>query len=100
MLQNRKRPTGTLLLAGLAAFAYYKYSKMSDEQKKNLVGDWKEKGKKFYEENVPDNIKNLFGNKGASQQDTAFDSRNQTNGSYQNAGQEYQSYNQGSGDQF
>ena len=100
MLQNRKRPTGTLLLAGLAAFAYYKYSKMSDDQKKNLVGDLKEKGKRFYDDNVPDNIKNLFGGKSSSQQDRGFENRNQFNGTQQNTGQEFQSYNQGSGDQF
>ncbi len=41
MATNRKG----LLLAGLAAFAYYKYSKMSPEQKKNLFSGIREKGK-------------------------------------------------------
>ncbi len=50
-----------LLLAGAAAaFAYYKYSKMSDEQKNNLVGDLKEKGKKLYEQYVPQDIKDML----------------------------------------
>ena len=40
-------PLGGILLAGLAAFAYYKYSRMSPEQKDSLVGDLKERGRKL-----------------------------------------------------
>ncbi|HVG40881.1 MAG TPA: hypothetical protein VM888_04650 [Chitinophagaceae bacterium] len=98
MVQNKKRPTGTLLLAGLAAYAYYKYSKMSPDQKKNLVGDWKEKGKKFYEDNVPENIKSMLGNKSGSQGNTMGGSG--FNSTQQSTGQDFQNYNQGSGDQF
>ena len=50
-----------MLIAGLAAFAYYKYSKLSEEQKRNLVGDLKEKGKKLYDQYAPEEIKNMFG---------------------------------------
>ena len=46
-----------LLLAGLAAYAYYKYSKMSPESKKNLVDTIKDKAGKY----LPDNLKNIFG---------------------------------------
>ncbi len=60
MLQNRRAPKGGLLLAGLAAFAYYKYSKMSEEQKRNLVGDLKEKGKKLYDQYMPTEVKSMF----------------------------------------
>ena len=49
-----------LALAGLAAWGYYKYSKMSEDQKKNLVSDLKQKGQKLYDENIPQNIKGLF----------------------------------------
>lgn len=59
----RRGGFGTLLLAGAAAFAYYKYSKMSDEQKRNLTSSIKEKGKKFYDENIPENLKSMFGKK-------------------------------------
>ena len=52
---------GTLLLAGLAAFGLYKYSKMSEDEKRNL----KEKGKKLVDENL-NNLKNVFGNQSAS----------------------------------
>ncbi len=64
MLQNTRIPKGGLLLAGLAAFAYYKYSKMSEEEKRNLAGNLKEKGRKFYDQYVPENIKNMIGKKG------------------------------------
>jgi hypothetical protein len=62
-----KMGSGSLLLAGLAAFAYYKYSKMSEQEKKNLVGGWKEKGQKLYDEYVPENIKSMVGKKEGSQ---------------------------------
>ena len=58
-----KRPTLPLLLAGLAAYGYYRYSKMSAPEKEKLVGGLKEKGRKFYDEKVPQNIKDLFGQK-------------------------------------
>ena len=35
---------GTLLLAGAAAYAYYRYSKMSAEQKRDLTNNLKNKG--------------------------------------------------------
>lgn len=50
---------GSLLLAGLAAFGYYKYTKMSTEEKDQL----KEKGKKFYEDNVPQNVRDAISSK-------------------------------------
>ena len=46
----------TMLLAGAAAFAYYKYSKMNDQQKKDLV----DKGKKLVNENLG-GLGNMFG---------------------------------------
>ncbi len=46
-----------LILAGLAAFAYYKYSKMSADEKRNLVSSIKDQGKKLYDQYVPGNIK-------------------------------------------
>jgi hypothetical protein len=43
----------TLLLAGAAAFAYYKYSKMSPQQRKDLVGGLKDKATKLWEQFAP-----------------------------------------------
>jgi hypothetical protein len=58
MLQKKK--TRVLLLAGLAAFAYYRYSKLSAEQKRDLSNIIKVKGKKLYDQYVPRHIKNMF----------------------------------------
>lgn len=60
MIQNKKLPAGGLLLAGIAAFAYYKYSKLSSEEKENLVGDLKAKGQKLYDEYMPEKYKSMF----------------------------------------
>ena len=54
MLRNR---TG-LLLAGLAAFGYYKYSKMTPEQKNSLVA----KGKDLLNKNFS-GFENILGKK-------------------------------------
>jgi hypothetical protein len=45
-------------LAGLAAFGYYKYSKMTAEEKKNLM----DKGKDIINKNFG-NLENMFGKK-------------------------------------
>ncbi len=58
-----RRGLGPLLLAGLAAFGYYKYSKMSELEKQDL----KNKGKKFVDENLGQ-LKGVFGKKGGNQQ--------------------------------
>ena len=46
--RNYSAPAGGLLLAGLAAFAYYKYSKLTTEEKQDLVSNLKERGKKLF----------------------------------------------------
>ena len=48
---------GGLLLAGLAAFGAYKYSKMSEDEKRRLM----DKGKKLVNDNLG-NLKNTLGN--------------------------------------
>ncbi|MEO9020868.1 MAG: hypothetical protein ABI237_14555 [Ginsengibacter sp.] len=60
-MSQKRKSTAPLLLAGIAAFAYYKYSKLTPEQKKDLGGTIKEKGKKIYDKYVPHSVKNLFG---------------------------------------
>jgi hypothetical protein len=63
MLRGMSRPKGgALLLAGLAAFVYYKYSRMSDEEKRRIATNLKEKGRNLYDRYVPVNIKSMFGN--------------------------------------
>lgn len=48
-----------LLLAGAAALAYHKYSKMSEEEKSQLIEKIKSKGKQFYDQVSP-NVKDAF----------------------------------------
>jgi hypothetical protein len=60
MLRNNKRSGGSLLLAGLAAFAYYKYSKMTPEERQNLFESLKAKGKKLVDDYLPANLKDTF----------------------------------------
>ena len=74
MLQNKKMP-GTLLVAGIAAYAYYRYTKMTEEEKKNLVGDLKQKGQKLYDQYVPEEIKGFFAKK-QEQDDSSFNNAN------------------------
>jgi len=52
---------GALILGGIAgAMGYYLYSQLSEEEKKEVVGNLKQKGKKVYDDYVPDNLKNKF----------------------------------------
>jgi len=51
---------GGLILAAMAAIAYYKYSQMSEEERRNMVNNLKEKGKKFYDRYMPGNVKEMF----------------------------------------
>jgi hypothetical protein len=53
-----KSGIGSLLLLGAAAFGAYKYSKMTDQQKKDLVN----KGKKLVDE-ILGGLTNMFGKK-------------------------------------
>ena len=59
---TRKPGLGSLLLLGAAAFGAYKYSKMSDQQKKDLL----DKGKKVVNDNLG-GLGNMFGRKKVSQ---------------------------------
>ncbi len=60
------RKTGGLLLAGAAAYAYYKYNKMTPEERRQVVAGVKEKGQRIYDKYVPGEVKNLFDKKGQS----------------------------------
>lgn len=61
----RKPGIASLLLLGAAAFGAYKYSKMSDQQKKDLM----DKGKRLVNDGVS-SIKNRFGGQNAPQNPT------------------------------
>ena len=51
---------GLLILGAVAGFAYYKYSKMSAEQKRNMMNNLREKGKKLYDDYVPNPVKDTL----------------------------------------
>lgn len=53
---------GSLLLLGAAAYGAYKYSKMSQQQKQDLMN----KGKKLVNDNLG-GLKNTFGGRGNGQ---------------------------------
>ena len=59
---TRKAGIGSLLLLGAAAFGAYKYSKMSDREKKDLL----DKGKRLVNDGVS-SVKNRFGGQNAPQ---------------------------------
>ncbi len=52
--------TDVLVIAGLAAFAYYKFSKLSPEEKNNIVGDLKETGRNIMKEMIPEGLKTFL----------------------------------------
>lgn len=62
-IMTRKAGFGALLALGAAAFGAYKYSKMSDQQKKDLLS----KGKKL----VNENLGGVLGRKNASSMNNA-----------------------------
>ena len=49
-----------LLLAGVAAYGLYKYNKMNTDEKQQLKSKVKAKGKKLYEEYVPQEVKDVL----------------------------------------
>ena len=58
MSQTQKQTISEILVvAGLAAFAYYKYSKMTAEEKQKIHDDIKEIGQNVVKGLVPDQIK-------------------------------------------
>ncbi|MCG7856562.1 hypothetical protein [Flavihumibacter sp.] len=48
-----RRSNTSLLLAGLAAYAYYKYSRMNQQDKDKMVKDLKDKGRSLVEQINP-----------------------------------------------
>lgn len=77
-------PKGGLLLAGLAAFAYYKYSKMSEQEKRDLVNNLKEKGQKLYDQYMPEDLKKMFTQKNTDE--AQFTQNNFSDGTNYTAG--------------
>lgn len=63
---------GALLLAGAAAYAYYRYTKMTPEEKENLKSKINETAQKVLD-NIPQDLKGVF-NKAADEAKNAANS--------------------------
>lgn len=59
-MTQKGKITEILVVAGIAAFAYYKFSKMTDEEKQKIYSDIKEIGEKAIKELVPEGLKTLL----------------------------------------
>jgi hypothetical protein len=59
-MTQKQKISDILVIAGLAAFAYYKYSKLSEEEKRNIVIDIKETGRNIMKELIPEGIKSFL----------------------------------------
>ena len=58
MSKNEKISQG-VIVAGLIAFAYYKFSKMTASEKQKVYADIKEIGEKVLKDLAPEGLKNL-----------------------------------------
>lgn len=59
-MTQKQKISDILVIAGLAAFAYYRYTKLTAEEKNNIVNDLRETGKNIVKELVPEGIKNFL----------------------------------------
>lgn len=59
-MTQKERFSEVLVIAGIAAFAYYKYSKMTTEEKRVISNDIKEIGGKILKEFIPEQIKTFL----------------------------------------
>lgn len=59
-MSQKVKITEVLVVAGLAAFAYWRYSKMTEQEKDKIHTDIKEIGEKVIKELLPEGIKSLL----------------------------------------
>ncbi|WP_018615405.1 hypothetical protein [Segetibacter koreensis] len=57
---QKEKLSEILVIAGLAAFAYYKYSKLTSEEKTKIVSDIKDTGRNVIRELIPEEIKGFI----------------------------------------
>ncbi len=94
MLRNKL----SLLLAGAAAYGYYKYSKMSSEEKTRLVNDLKEKGRKLYGQFMPSSNNSMQARPATAGSSDMSSRMNSTNSSIGSTLNERTSYDSGGSD--
>lgn len=56
-MTRKEKVSDILVIAGLAAFAYYRYTKLTNEEKEKMVEDLKETGRNIVKELIPQEIK-------------------------------------------
>ncbi len=56
-MTRKEKISDILVIAGLAAFAFYKYSKLTGEEKDKMVQDLRETGRNIIKELIPEEIK-------------------------------------------
>lgn len=59
-MSQKGKITELLVVAGLAGFAYWRYSKMTENEKEKIHADIKEIGEKVIKELLPEGIKSLL----------------------------------------
>ena len=59
-MTKKEKYSDALVIAGLAALAYYKYSRLSRIEKDNIVSELKETGKNMIKELIPAEIKGFI----------------------------------------
>ncbi len=59
-MTQKQKMGDILVIAGLAAFAYYKYSKLTAEEKSKIVDDIRETGRNIIKEMIPKEIKGFI----------------------------------------
>lgn len=59
-MTQKQKLSDILVIAGIAAFAYYKYSKLSSEEKSKIVEDLRETGRNIINEMIPKEIKGFI----------------------------------------
>lgn len=59
-MSQKGKITEILVVAGLAAFAYYRYSKMTEAERQKIQNDIREIGEKVIKEFIPEGIKSFI----------------------------------------
>lgn len=57
---EKEKLSDILVIAGIAAFAYYKYSKLTSEEKSKIVRDIRETGRNIIKEMIPEEVKGFI----------------------------------------
>lgn len=59
-MTQKEKLSDVLVIAGLAALAYYKYSRLTRAEKDNIMSELKETGKNMVKELIPSEIRGFM----------------------------------------